>query len=186
MVKHITHDGGVDGLLERIKKLSSQVVAVGIPGDSSERKDGEITNAELVYIHTHGVRPKEVRDEMQPEIDKGTKYSIALQLYLRSHGSFSYQTPARPIIEPAIENSKSGIAKRLGVAASAAMNDEDTDRPLEDVGLYAQSKVKGYFLHNDWVPNAPSTIKKKGSDKPLIDTGALRQAVTFVIRGDGK
>lgn len=30
--------------------------------------------------------------------------------------------------------------------------------------------------------NAPYTIWKKGSDTPLIDTGALRQGVTFVVR----
>jgi len=74
----------------------------------------------------------------------------------------------------------------LGVAASAAMNDEDTEKPLEDVGLYAQSKVKNYFLRNGWAPNAPSTIKKKGSDKPLIDSSAMRNSITFVIRGGGK
>ena len=34
-------------------------------------------------------------------------------------------------------------------------------------------------------PNAPSTIRKKGSDKPLIDTGRLRQSVNYVIKPKG-
>ena len=191
MVKHIVHNGGIDGLMERLKKLSSQKVAVGIPADKNDAgrsADGtdDITNSDLVYIHTHGVRPREVRQAMQPDIDNGIKYSVAHQMYIQAHGSFVHLVPARPIIEPAIENSKAGIAKQLGAAASAAMNGEDTEKPLMDAGLYAQSKVKSFFLHNDWAPNAPKTIKRKGSDKPLIDTGALRNSITFVIRGDGK
>lgn len=34
-------------------------------------------------------------------------------------------------------------------------------------------------------PNAPSTIRKKKSDKPLIDTGRMRQSVKYVIRKKG-
>lgn len=33
----------------------------------------------------------------------------------------------------------------------------------------------------EWTPNAPSTIKKKGSSGPLIDTGALRQKIVAEI-----
>ena len=35
----------------------------------------------------------------------------------------------------------------------------------------------------EWTPNAPSTIKKKGSSSPLIDTGALRQKIVAEIVG---
>ena len=31
-------------------------------------------------------------------------------------------------------------------------------------------------------PNAPATIRMKGSDAPLIDTGQLRQAISFEVR----
>ena len=38
----------------------------------------------------------------------------------------------------------------------------------------------------EWQPNAPSTIKAKGSSSPLIDTGALRgKIVAEVITEDG-
>lgn len=32
-------------------------------------------------------------------------------------------------------------------------------------------------------PNAPSTIKKKGHDKPLIDTGKLQSSVDYRVEG---
>lgn len=33
--------------------------------------------------------------------------------------------------------------------------------------------------------NAPSTVRRKGSSKPLIDSGTLRQAITWVVRDKG-
>ena len=76
------------------------------------------------------------------------------------------------------------------------MDGNGTEQPLMDLGNVAQSDVKKWFTdpQNGWAPNAKSTIegwaspwgkkfKGKGSDAPLIDTGALRQSVSYVIRG---
>lgn len=43
--------------------------------------------------------------------------------------------------------------------------------------------IQSFRNKNDgrWKPNAPSTIKKKGNDNPLIDTGRLRQSITFEL-----
>lgn len=35
-------------------------------------------------------------------------------------------------------------------------------------------------------PNAPATIRKKGFDDPLVETGAMRDAVTYVIHIKGE
>lgn len=186
--------------MQRLEKLSSQKVAVGVPknaGESSdknykgsnERKGSEdIDNADLAYIHTNGIRTKAARAEMQPEINKGTPYSVAMQMYIHEHGSMAYQAPPRPIIQPAIEDSKAQLGKLLGAAAKDAADGEDTEQALENVGLEAQAKVKGWFTNpkNGWPANAPSTIKAKGSDQPLIDTGALRDAITYVVREGNK
>ena len=184
---HKSYGGGAKELMSRLKRLSSQKVCVGVPAAKNERDQSEIGNADLVYIHTHGVRPSPVREEMQKEINKGTRYSAALQMYLHEHGSFTHQVPARPIIEPAIEKSKEPIAELLGGAAKHAARGEDIRQTLNDVGQYAQNKVQNYFTDpsNGWPENSSETVKKKRSDKPLIDTGALRQSITFVIRGDG-
>jgi hypothetical protein len=201
---HKWFGGGVKSLMDRLQQLSSQKVCVGVPESddesadpnykgSNERKNGKseedsdsISNADLVYIHTHGVRPRLVRGEMQKDINKGQKYSVALQMYIHEHGSFAYQVPARPIIEPAIEDSKKHIAELLGFAAQVAMGGKDIRKALLDVGQEAQQDVQNWFTNpqNGWAANSPTTVKAKGSDKPLIDTGALRDAITFVIRGE--
>lgn len=181
---------GVKSLMERIQKLSSQKVAVGVP-KGTERTDSngdEVDNADLVYIHTNGVRSIPAREEMQKDIDKGTKYSVALQMYLHEHGSMNFQVPPRPIIEPAIENAKEDLSEMLKNAALTEISGGNTKRALEAVGTEAQSAVRGWFTNpqNGWAPNSPETIKSKGSDKPLIDTGALRQSITYIIRDGDK
>ena len=183
---HRSFNGGAKALMDRIKQLSSQKVCVGVPDEDAERKDSNVSNADLIYIHTHGVRPPNVRAEMQTNLDKGKKYSVALQMYIHEHGSFAYQVPPRPVIEPAIENSKGDIGELLGEAAKVAADGENTKKALESVGEEAQQDVQDWFTNskNGWAPNAESTVKKKKSDKPLIDTGELRKAITFVIRGD--
>jgi hypothetical protein len=52
---------------------------------------------------------------------------------------------------------------------------------LDLLGLAAVSKVKQAMVDGPWAPNAPSTIARKGSSKPTIDTGHLRQAMTHVV-----
>ena len=188
MVKasHNSFGGGAKAIMDRLQQISSQKVCVGVPAENDERNGTDLSNADLVYIHTHGVRPGPVRGEMQKDINKGKKYSVALQMYIHEHGSFAYQVPARPIIEPAIENSQKDIGELLGRAAKAATEGKDTQQALEDVGQEAQQDVQNWFTDpkNGWAANSPTTVKAKGSDKPLIDTGALRDAITFVIRGE--
>lgn len=53
---------------------------------------------------------------------------------------------------------------------------------LQLVGIESQKIVQKKITDGPWLPNAPATIARKGSDKPLIDTGAMRQNVTFVVR----
>ena len=52
----------------------------------------------------------------------------------------------------------------------------------EQIALVAQADVQLNIVKGEWVANAESTIKRKGSSKPLIDTGRLRQSITGVVR----
>lgn len=57
---------------------------------------------------------------------------------------------------------------------------------LGRLGLAGVSAVQTEIISGTFAPNAPETIRRKGSDKPLVDTAALRQGITFVIdRGQG-
>lgn len=56
---------------------------------------------------------------------------------------------------------------------------EDLDAALELIGQIAVGKTQQYITELRDPPNAPSTVQRKKSSNPLIDTGAMRQAVTY-------
>jgi hypothetical protein len=49
------------------------------------------------------------------------------------------------------------------------------------IGMVAVGDVQRRIVQRIPPPNAPSTIAKKGSDVPLIDTGRLRQSVDYTV-----
>ena len=177
-----------ESITKKLSELTRKRVLVGVPAERSTRPEvGErINNAELLYIQSHGVRKKSMRDEMQQHIDAGMKYSAAHSLYIQSHGSPLWQIPPRPVLEPAIEDSKEPIAKQLKQSYKAALdgNNQAVDNSLHKAGMVAENAAKAWFENpaNKWPPNSPKTIAKKGSDSPLIDTGEMRKAITHVIR----
>lgn len=192
IAKMVTGLDKTDSVKKMLDALGKTQVLVGIPEGSDNARDvnegSTITNAELLYVHTHGVRQKEMRDEMNPKVESGEMtYSRAYQMWLHSYGSPLWQSPPRPVIEPAIEHNKEAIAKPLGRAASLALDGQDPTPELEKAGMLGQNVSRAWFTNpeNGWPANAPSTIKEKGGDKPLIDTGELRKSITYVIR-DGK
>lgn len=172
-----------------LRELKESDVLVGIPEQKASRKKSDINNAELLYIHTHGIRRKAMRQEMQLEMDRGSAYSAAYQLYLQEHGSPLWKSPPRPVLEPAIQDKKDWIAEQLGKAATAGL---DGDRKgfregLHRAGETAENAARDWFTNpkNGWKPNSAKTIELKGSDKPLIDTDEMRKSITHVVRRKG-
>ena len=49
-------------------------------------------------------------------------------------------------------------------------------------GTVAQNAARAWMNNEHLAPNRPSTIRMKGSDQPLIDTGSLRKSIIYVVR----
>ncbi|WP_289141546.1 hypothetical protein [uncultured Brevibacillus sp.] len=170
-----------------IDDLASRQVYVGIPeGESSQRGQGDpISNAELLYAHTHGIRQKVMRDEMNPRVESGEMtYSKAYELWIQTHGSPLWRSPPRPVLEPAMEHNKEAIAQQLRRVSEVALDGGDPEPELHRAGLMGQNFARGWFTDpaNNWAPNSPITEERKGSDRPLIDKGELRKAITYVVK----
>lgn len=187
-IEHKEYDGGIKGILKRLSDLKRRHIYVGIPQQNSSRKDGEINNAELLYIHTHGIRRREMIREMDSVMATGKKYSEAFSLYIRSHGSPLWHAPPRPVLEPAIEANKDLISREFKGIYQATLNQDPAavNRAIDRTGLAAQNAARDWFTdpRNGWPPNSPETIRRKGSANPLIDTGSMRKAITYVVRED--
>ena len=50
------------------------------------------------------------------------------------------------------------------------------------IGLRHQDQIKNKIDTNIPPPNAPATIAKKGSSHTLIDTGAMKNSIHYIIR----
>lgn len=55
------------------------------------------------------------------------------------------------------------------------------DAALGQLGLMASSDIKEQIKNGSFTPLKAATIKRKGSSKPLIDTGQMRQSVTYEL-----
>lgn len=179
-----------------IKKLGGYDLLVGVPAEKDARNDGEpITNAELAYIHTHGVDRPAVRNHIRNlRAASNQPYAqarnTAQNLYRASMGSPAHGIPPRPIIEPAITANKEEINKRLKTIMDLFLSGEESkgEEKLRSLGMFAQNKVRAWFTdpRNGWAPLSPATKKAKSKggkskDNPLIDTGELRKSITYVV-----
>lgn len=92
------------------------------------------------------------------------------------------RTPSRPFMRKSVDDNADKITSfcksRLKGIADGSKNAETV---LKEIGAMQVGLIQKTIKDGDFVPNAPSTIAKKGSDKPLIDTGQMRQSVHYVI-----
>lgn len=139
-----------------VKELKRHEVLVGIPQEKSSRE---------------GSKGKATNAEL---------------LFIHTNGSPIRNIPARPVLQPAIEDDKERVGEMLGKAIDAAASgDKERIVPeLEKAGMYASGKCKAWFTNpsNGWKPNSPKTVKKKKSSRPLIDTGEMRKSITYVVK----
>lgn len=61
-------------------------------------------------------------------------------------------------------------------------NTLDLDKSLNLTGEIMRGDIIKSLTNTTTPPNAPSTIKQKGSSHPLIDTGFLRASISYEIR----
>ena len=97
-----------------------------------------------------------------------------------------WHSPPRPVLEPAIKANKEKIALQFSkiIKATADGNADAMERAITSTGITAQNACRSWFKdpRNGWPRNDPKTVKLKGSDKPLVDSGELRDSIVYVVR----
>lgn len=108
--------------------------------------------------------------------------TIATIAAVNNFGSADGKIPPRPFLQPAINKGAPEYQRLAEVMIPKVLSGEMTMKVLlEQMGSLAEGHVKQEITDLNTPPNAQSTIDKKGSDSPLIDTGALRQSIRYVI-----
>lgn len=165
----ISVESHTDELNDALKRLAKAQILVGIAKGSKgdRRNDGAPPNSDLGYIH--------------------------------EHGSPAANIPPRPFLVPGVKGARDQIVKGLRAAMKAALKGDEKacDGLMERTGMQTVSAVKSYMQTADFAPLKPATILNRNrsrqtigkreneeagaSIRPLINTGALRNAIDYYV-----
>ena len=93
--------------------------------------------------------------------------------------------PARPFIRQSVDDNESKINSFLKEEVKDFAQGKSAEQILKEIGIFQKDLMQDKITSGSFAPNAESTIKKKGSSKPLVDTGRMRQSVNYVIQKKG-
>lgn len=88
----------------------------------------------------------------------------------------TYNIPPRPFFRNALKQNQ----KKWITFYKRGLKQRDANI-VGKVGVMASSDIKMSITKTLTPPNAESTIRKKGSSHPLIDTGLLRSAIDYKV-----
>lgn len=111
------------------------------------------------------------------------KYAVYVEY---GYDKFNVKFPARPFFRSFLWNKKT-ILNTMCKRLFANVANGDIKKPItayKRLGRYMKAAVTDSLLNGSWKENAESTIKLKGSDRPLVDTGNLLNCIGFVIYKD--
>jgi len=93
------------------------------------------------------------------------------------------RVPERSFLRSAIDENKEKIRKFVTIEFAKVVKREQTMiKFTKRLGVFGVALVQAKIKKGPFKKNHPITIKRKGSDKPLIDTGRMRQSITFRVR----
>jgi phage gpG-like protein len=143
-------------LLARVNNLGDQHVRVGVFGDGQSRDDGA-SNVEIAAIHEYGSQAA------------GIPERSFIRATLRAKDA---------------SGELASICKRL--ARGVVRDQMDHRKALEILGAQATTWIKGAITEGDGIspPLHPATVARKGSSRPLVDTGQLINSITWKVSNE--
>ena len=105
------------------------------------------------------------------------------QVLVAAVNEFGTETvPERSFLRSTMNANRAKYVKGLERAAQHIVEGTlDADRALGLVGLEVVKDVQTTITTLRDPPNAQATVERKGSSNPLIDTGRLRQSISFDV-----
>ena len=91
--------------------------------------------------------------------------------------------PERSFIRAGFDENESNIKEKGSSLLQLLINhDTDLDIFFETLGEYTTSKIKSYLVDLKSPANSALTSNLKGSSNPLVDTGRLRDAISYKVK----
>lgn len=89
--------------------------------------------------------------------------------------------PSRPFLRDSVDKHEAAINHMLIAQKDALLHGATAREILNTAGLFQQDLIQTEIEQGDFIANAPATVRRKGSDKPLIDTGTMKNSVHYQI-----
>ena len=104
-------------------------------------------------------------------------------LAIHEFGSPAANIPARAPLRTTFVRKQRELGELCAKASTAVMGGMKPRRALEIVGIWASTEVKKTITAEEHLEPAlkPATVARKGSDRPLVDTGRLVNAITYEV-----
>jgi hypothetical protein len=165
-------------LKDDFNHISDLAVAVGIPKEytthdfRSERQKQKETD-----------RFKMAKAIVNKNLKKSDEIYLADIAFKNNFGSYAEKIPARPFGSTLLtrygEKIENLVHKEFLEYFKGRQNLATT---YNRIGLVVSGYMKDNLTNGNWKPNSPLTVFLKGSSKPLIDTGQMRQAITYIVK----
>lgn len=90
--------------------------------------------------------------------------------------------PPRPFVSTTADVFREAWLLLMGRTLGLVVDEKITAvQALEIVGQRAVGDMKHVLLEAMWEPNAPSTIARKGSSTPLVDSRQLLNSISYIV-----
>jgi hypothetical protein len=172
---------------EAIKEfMTDEFVTIGVHEDEGVHDGAGITNAQLGASLNYGAsinHPGGVGYGYQTERDA----EAGNVRFLKKGSGFmeigktephTITIPPRPWLEPGVA---AGTKAYLAAIEKGTENGQTLSQILNTIGVIAVASVQDYMTKLRAPANAASTVRKKGSSNPLIDSGELKASVNYKI-----
>ena len=119
------------------------------------------------------------KDGSQNHSEGITVFQIGM---IHEFGGPEKNIPRRSFIRVPIENNIKEMTKLIeNNHKLVSENAMSAKVALDRIGIKAQNTIKESFRNNDWKPLKRATVKRKGSSRPLIDTGQLIGSISYIV-----
>ncbi|MBD2796062.1 hypothetical protein ID856_05845 [Xenorhabdus sp. 18] len=186
---------GLKALEARIKALGKKKVVVGVPA-SEDKEHGGVSIITIAAAHEFGaeikVPAKTVTVYRKVEADgsfarNGKFVKAAQSNFSTTHTvpAHTIRIPERSFLRSTLTENKEHMTKDLSEnLQSVIQGNMSTDAAFLDVGNKLIGKIKEKVIQGIEPPLSASTIRKKKSSKPLIDSGNLLNSIHAEVRED--
>lgn len=119
-----------------------------------------------------------IQSDAPPEPNGADMVTVAA---VQEFGSPMHNIPSRPFMRTTADRTSATLPDLIEAQYTDLIAGSTAHKMLVQIGGWYQMQMKVTLLTGPWTPNAPRTIRKKGSDTPLVDTGLLQMSIRYEL-----